>query len=268
MEPKNQSDQDDPSELLPGSPDPGGEGKPYPGFGKRHDIFYQYEPPEAGKDEPEPIKPPPPPKYEAELDEEYEEQPRGGHKKLIIFMVLVILFMGGAIAFLLLNNKKGTNQPNSSQKNTQVTVDPDIVSTACYTFSLPKPHVDITKSDTCSGTYTSNSNDIVVSPIAIPFDSLDALINSWKTTNSQATIVSQNSAKFNQYQAEQIYWNPPNTPSEEDMTVIVFTPPDAINPKYTTQGTPIYGFQIDGRYDSQSSSKSVYDSVLSSWIWK
>ena len=257
-----------PDEKPEEKPENGSGNSPlYPGYGKRHDIFYQYEAPEQATMPAQPQ----PPAVEEELDlgaDDSEYVPEsGGHKKLFIFAAIFLTIIVAGAGFLIFGRKK-TQPPASNNGNSASSSSPDQVSTACYTFTLPKPHGAITASSSCGGTYQSNNNDIVVTPYIYPFTTLDSAVSSWKSTNPKNIVSSQATDTFGQYQAEDITWSPQDSPSETHRSILTLIPTNPAGSGYTDQGAQITLIEIDGRYDSQSSSKSVYDSLLSTWVWK
>lgn len=273
--------------MNPESPNSNGEEKPgqedaslpYPEFGKRHDIFYQYQPPAEQQITPPPsyIEPAADEAYPAQEPEEYEEPAAASGRFKRVFVIAAVVLTVAAIAgvFLLLRhgNKPVADNNSSSSGGSQPAQDPNLVVTPCFNFTLPTPHAQLSPSiSSCAGSYFSGANSqagVTIQLIITPFTSVSDMVATWKNNNPTYKIAQEGPATFGVYQAYQIQWTPADLTSETNRSVLVYTPPTNGVSRYTNdQGATVFGFEIDGRYDSQSSSKAVFDSILASWTWK
>lgn len=260
----------DDDNLIDNNPEANKSSEPYPGFGKRHDIFYQYQPPE-----PETITPSQPPVDEQTTyppmaeDDIYADQAPGGRKKYLVTAAVFLTILTGVGLFLLFHQspKKTANQPSSSSSRYQ---DPDMVSTLCYSFKLPLPHGTIVPENSCSGTYLTGNNNVIVNPIFFSSD-LNGMVADWKKNNASLSIYSETAFQLNRRNADAIIYKPTDSSASSSaatISVLVFTGISGNGDSYTIQGAAISGFEIKGNYTSDDTSKQAFDEILASWNWK
>lgn len=261
--------------------DPGKTSLPYPGYGQRHDIFYQGPPVDRSSQISRiPLKNPQPLKPDNQIALEYYAPAKTGksHRGIFVIgavLVVIVITVGAFLAFA--GDDKSKNSKNTKdqatttpQDNTQST---NTVTTTCYTFTLPSPHGPISDQTICGGSYLSGANraaGVNVSPTFYPFANISEMVADWKSSNPNITVVSETNLKFGNYDALGVIWTSANTPDATYMTVLTYVGFDPIGTSnaYTAGDSVISGFQIKGRYDNQFDSKKIFDDILASWQWK
>src|SRR3989338_8745207 len=241
----------------------------YPGYGERHDIFYN-----------------PPEKYTRSQNPAYSELVAGdlisaaasgqksgfGKKKILITGVVLLVLIGGMAVLAMSLGKKSPNQNQpASDINSSQDGKFDEILTDCYSFDLPTPNGPLSECTECAGSYLSGETraaGVKVLASFYPYLNLDEAVADWKKIYPDRSVSSESDLELGSYSAKRLVWRSGETGDAAMMSIIAFIGSDPLgSAKYEISGSPIAAFDITGRYDQHEDSKFIFDGILSSWKW-